>query len=155
MPRKKKTDGDLVPFIVADDEKSFEAHKLRLQGQSWEVIAKEVGFSSAAVASVETYRYLSKLTVLVSKERREESLTMELARLDELQASVWASAVSGDLNAIDRVLKIMQHRAKLIGLDLTIERTTSTTIVVNGNSHDYITSLRIASGEIVEGEEVG
>jgi hypothetical protein len=38
-------------------------------------------------------------------------------RLDELQVAVWDRAINGDLPAAHCVLKIMDRRAKLLGLD--------------------------------------
>jgi len=42
---------------------------------------------------------------------------LELIRLDRMQASLWTSVLGGSETAIDRVLKIMQRRADLLGLD--------------------------------------
>jgi len=42
---------------------------------------------------------------------------MELRRLDRMLRGLWALAAEGDTQAIDRVLKIMQRRADLLGLD--------------------------------------
>ena len=41
----------------------------------------------------------------------------ETDRLDRLQVGLWAAAVRGDLGSIDRVLRIMERRARLLGLD--------------------------------------
>ena len=38
-------------------------------------------------------------------------------RLDEMQFAVWDRAINGDLPALSCVLKIMDRRAKLLGLD--------------------------------------
>ena len=46
---------------------------------------------------------------------------LELARLDVAQRAIWKKVVKGDLAAIDRLLKIMQRRAKLIGLDAPVK----------------------------------
>lgn len=50
-----------------------------------------------------------------------EVAELEMARLDTLMAAVWDKAVGGKYEAIDRVLKIMDRRAKLLGLDKTRE----------------------------------
>ena len=42
---------------------------------------------------------------------------LENQRLDELQASLWDKALAGVLPAADRILRIMERRAKLNGLD--------------------------------------
>jgi hypothetical protein len=42
---------------------------------------------------------------------------LELERLDRLLIALWDLATGGSLGAIDRVLKVMQRRAELLGLD--------------------------------------
>jgi hypothetical protein len=42
---------------------------------------------------------------------------LEAGRLDQLQLAIWKSALAGHLGAIDRVLRIMERRARLFGLD--------------------------------------
>ena len=44
--------------------------------------------------------------------------TTEAARLDRLQLAAWPKAQQGDLRAIDTVLRILQRRASLFGLDM-------------------------------------
>ena len=44
-------------------------------------------------------------------------IALEYARLERLHAAVWDQAIAGDPAAVDRVLKIMERRAKLLGLD--------------------------------------
>lgn len=46
-----------------------------------------------------------------------EYVSLENARLDRLLNSVWPKAIGGDQGAVDRVIKIMDRRAKLLGLD--------------------------------------
>lgn len=41
----------------------------------------------------------------------------EVSRLDGMLGGIWVDARKGNLSAIDRVLKIMERRAKLLGLD--------------------------------------
>ena len=48
----------------------------------------------------------------------EQVRQMELLRLDELLGAIWPQAKGGDIAAVDRVLSIMQRRARLIGLDV-------------------------------------
>lgn len=41
----------------------------------------------------------------------------ESERLDRMQRAVWVEATQGNLPAVDRVLRIMERRARLFGLD--------------------------------------
>lgn len=45
----------------------------------------------------------------------------EVSRLDAMLAGLWPEARKGSYAAIDRVLKIMERRAKLLGLDAPIK----------------------------------
>lgn len=46
----------------------------------------------------------------------DQLVSEELAALDALQSSIWGAAIGGDLPTIDRLMKILEHRAKLLGL---------------------------------------
>ena len=50
-------------------------------------------------------------------ELAEHVRTLELQRLDELMVQPYQAACRGDLRAVDAVLKIMDRRAQLLGLD--------------------------------------
>lgn len=47
----------------------------------------------------------------------DELRVLELDRLDRLQRSCWDSAIAGDIPAVDRVLKVIAARVRLLGLD--------------------------------------
>lgn len=54
---------------------------------------------------------------------------IELERLDALLSSLWTKAADrGDVGAVDRVLRIMERRAKLLGLDAASEVNVSATL---------------------------
>src|SRR5699024_2045667 len=53
----------------------------------------------------------------IPMQQADEMRTVELSRLDRLQRAVWGKAVKGDLQAVDRALKIIDRRSKLLGLD--------------------------------------
>jgi len=38
-----------------------------------------------------------------------------------MQRALWPTALSGDLGAIDRLVRIMERRARLLGLDSRVE----------------------------------
>lgn len=42
---------------------------------------------------------------------------LEVRRLDRVLNGIWDKAIAGDLSAVDRVIKVMERRAKLLGLD--------------------------------------
>ena len=47
----------------------------------------------------------------------EEYRELELARLDALQAAHWPQAVAGSVRSADLVLRVIDRRIKLLGLD--------------------------------------
>lgn len=56
-----------------------------------------------------------------STETREAAREMEAQRLDKMLAAVWRGALAGDPASVDRVLRIQERRARLLGLDVATE----------------------------------
>ena len=50
----------------------------------------------------------------------EELVYLELERLDHLTSAVWLDAMSGSDKAVSSVLRIMERRSKLMGLDAPV-----------------------------------
>jgi hypothetical protein len=141
-PSDIRSDG--LPVIQGDIPE--QAYELKKQGKTWAEVARIVGYESAAAARVETMRWLTGLAVAKSTQEREEILEMELERLDSLLNAVWDQAMTGDTKAVDSALKVINARAKLLSLDqLTATQTTQNfnTVVVSGDSKDFISSLKL------------
>lgn len=97
-------------------ERRQRALELRRRGYSYPMIAADIGCSlSTAHTHVKT-----ALQEIVEKTREdaEHVRTVELERLDQMLRGVWDKASDGDPQAVDRVLKVMERRAKLLGLDV-------------------------------------
>lgn len=77
-----------------------------------EEIAARVGYAHRGNVSRALWQALDERTV----EAVDELRALELYRLDRLQQALWEDAVSGDVGAIDAVLKIIDRRIKLLGL---------------------------------------
>lgn len=56
----------------------------------------------------------------VKYEGVEQLRDQEGARLDKLQQAVWRQAINGDLRAVQTVLRVMERRARLFGLDAPV-----------------------------------
>ena len=88
------------------------AVELLMAGRDYDHIAAELGYSSRSGAWRAVQRALRK--------RREEIageyLTLELDRLDALQAALWDAAMNGDPKVVEGVLKISDRRCELLGL---------------------------------------
>lgn len=88
-----------------------EALSMRLAGVRIDQIAKTLGVHPATV-----YAWERASVRDIPREEADELRALELARLDALQRSVWADAMRGDTRAVDRVLQIMDRRARYLGL---------------------------------------
>jgi hypothetical protein len=94
-------------------EKEAKIIELRRVGFTWEIIAKELGYANASGA----YKAYQRLSDRFIRPNLEEYRDMELDRLDRLHATYWAKATKGETKAAEMVLKIIDKRAKLLGLD--------------------------------------
>lgn len=93
-------------------EKRKMALDLRRAGWSFDDIAKEVGYANKGSA----HRAVKQGIADITRESATELVELELSRLDDLLAGLYGQARDGDLFAVDRALKIMDQRAKFLGL---------------------------------------
>jgi hypothetical protein len=141
-----RSDSDIVlkPVGTSTEQQRYDAWQMRLRGTDWQQICKTVGFSSVKVAQVELRAYIGECMVRIDNEHREEVLHTELARLDELMDAVWDAAMMGETKAVDAVLKVINTRMKLLGLDQQQTATvTNNTVLVSGNSEEFIKRLQL------------
>lgn len=92
--------------------KAKRALELRVQGLTWQQIADQTGYSNRGNAYQAAMKHLKD----IPREAAEEAREMELQRLDSLQNAVWRDAMTGDVKAVERALKVVQERSKLLGL---------------------------------------
>lgn len=100
---------------IRTTEKTLKALELRKRGLNYTQIGKELGCHRSTAC-----RYvLSELENLADKCREEAAQVrdLELQRLDALYLVANAEVEKGNVPAIDRCLRIMERRAKLLGLD--------------------------------------
>jgi len=106
MARRKPTE-------VEDAEKTRQALELRKAGLTYEAIASRLGYANRSGAFKSVERGLRSIL----REPADDLRTLELERLDTVQVGLWQKARTGDVQSIDRLLRIMERRAKLLGLD--------------------------------------
>lgn len=104
------------PRRIDSAHRDAAALDMRRAGHSYAHIAAELGYADRGHA----HRQVSKALDAVRSEPAEALRDMELARLDEMHAAVWDQARDGDLHALDRILRIMERRARLLGLDYSM-----------------------------------
>jgi hypothetical protein len=87
----------------------LKALELRKAGKSYDEIAKELGYRSKSGAHNAVMSALKKTLQEPANELRK----LEVERLDAMLADLWESKKENT----DRILRIMERRAKLLGLD--------------------------------------
>lgn len=96
--------------------RALKAMELREQGKSYEVIASTLSVSNATAFQM-VQRALSRF----QQEAAEDVKKMEVKRLDRMLDALWDRAMAGDDKAVERILQIMDKRAKYLGLYAPIE----------------------------------
>ncbi len=99
------------PRMVKAKEREAQAVQMRAAGATLSDIAKQLGYRGKQGAHTAIMRALKG-----DEETIDHVRTLELWRMDRMLRAVFPLAITGDLQAIDRVLKISDARAKLLGL---------------------------------------
>lgn len=94
-------------------DKEIRVVSLRRQGYTWDSISAEIGYSSPS-SSREAFLRASRR---VLREDLEDVRNLELDRLDIALTAIWPNIESGDIQAINTMLKIMERRSKMLALD--------------------------------------
>ena len=98
-------------------EKQAQVLSLRRLGATFDQIAKQLGYASASGA----YNAYRKACMNIIYEEVEETRKMECDRLDNAQTRIMPAVNNGDVSAINALLRIMERRARLLGLDMPIK----------------------------------
>jgi hypothetical protein len=98
-------------------DKEIRVLELRRVGLTWSRIAEEVGYADHTGAYAAYKRAIKRTMQQPADELRDQ----EVDRLDRLQVAVWPSAMKGDTRAILTIIRLMERRAKLLGLDKPIK----------------------------------
>jgi hypothetical protein len=91
------------------------ALKLRASGATYAAIGEHLGVSAVAA-----YKMVKLAIDEIPAEAVADLRAVELGRLDRLTAAVWRNATDGSIKHIDTVVKLMERRAKLTGLDAPV-----------------------------------
>lgn len=94
------------------DARRSRALNLRLAGLTYREIADREDVSVRTA-----YNDVQAALKLTLQEPADSVRAQELARLDRMQRSVWPQVLSGDVKAGEYLLKVMDRRARLLGLD--------------------------------------
>ena len=91
---------------------------MRLHGLTFPEIARklpEAGFKRVSISRI--HAIVAKALRSSPNQPARELRQLELMRLDQLQTAHYKQAMTGDASAAQRVLAIIDRRAKLLGLD--------------------------------------
>jgi len=94
-------------------ERRTQAAQMRLAGATYKEIADRLGYANPSGPCNAVKALIEEVEI----ENGKQLLSQEMMRLDRMQLGVWPQAIQGDCGAIATVLKIMERRAKLCGLD--------------------------------------
>lgn len=100
-------------------EKEAQVLSLRRLGATFDQIGKQLGYASASGA----YNAYRRACMKIIYEEVEETRKMECDRLDNAQTRIMPAVNNGDIPAINALLRIMERRARLLGLDMPIRTT--------------------------------
>jgi hypothetical protein len=93
--------------------KAAKALTMRMEGKTFEVIRLELGYATRQGAYMAVRTSLDAIT----REPAQELIKLDLERLDALWIPQYTQAQSGDVLAMNACMKLMERRAKLLGLD--------------------------------------
>lgn len=98
-------------------DKELKVLELRRAGFTWQAIAEKTGYADHTGAYSAYKRAIKRTMQQPADELREQ----ELDRIDRLQLAAWPNAMKGDVRSILAIARLMERRAKLIGLDKPIK----------------------------------
>src|SRR6266542_3076396 len=102
-------------FLAAHD-RQLRALELRKKGRDYRYIATSLEYAGPSGA------YQAVMTALKEtlREPADEVRKLELDRLDAMLTAIWPLALAPDLKAQEQVLRLMDRRARYLGLDSPI-----------------------------------
>lgn len=97
--------------------KQRRALELRIAGHTFEEIASELGYTypSGAKKAVDTALFKTL------KEPAERLRDLEVARMDVMLKSLWPDVLAGKARSVEVAIKVLERRAKLLGLDAPLK----------------------------------
>jgi hypothetical protein len=116
-PRPVKGNAEDELAMRARRSKAF---KMRLQGATFPHIAEQLGYNSRQAAWAD-YQSALREAAAEYDDDIADARTFELERIDAVIAAAWEFADAGDIKALDVLLKCIDRRAKLLGLDKPVQ----------------------------------
>jgi hypothetical protein len=124
--------------VCASVPKRVRALELRIAGKRFTEIGKALG-----VGEARAYTFVKEELDRLNRQRTETASQLqrlECDRLDKMMAAVWPQAEAGDVNAIAAAVKLMQRRARLLGLDAPARSEEERTLNIKVTVEDVVAS---------------
>lgn len=115
------------PETIEARMKAAKALELRMEGKSFDQIAEEAGYNSRQAAHDAVKRALDR----IEREPADALVKLDLERLDVLWQIQYLNAQAGDVQAMAACMKLMERRAKLLGLDAPVKTENKTEVTGN------------------------
>lgn len=151
--RRKKPSPAMIAKREEDRRRAESALELRKAGVTYQKIADSLGYSSAGAAKNAVDRLLKRQEFEAAK----DVVLIDLQRLDEYQARCTERLRnSGDLGQIDRLMRIMEMRYRIIGVNeetsaelqqhFGLNVVNKGVMVVQGSEQDFVRAMMSAVG---------
>lgn len=139
----------LIQFRSKYKARLYYATEMALAGVDWETIAEKVGYANGESAK---YRVMAQARKNYLERNLEALTDLNLQRIERLILLAWGKAKHGDLKAIQTINALINTELKMLGVteDRAKEvanQITHNTLVIGGNSDEFIAGLRKARGE--------
>lgn len=105
------------PRAIGIAKKHAQALQLRMAGTSFQAIADALGYTTPQGA----YEAVKAALLATVREPADELRKVDLERLEKMLFGIWRQATEGNQGAIDRALRVLERRAKLLGLDAPVK----------------------------------
>jgi len=139
---------------AATAERRSKAVAMRLAGMDYDTIVIRLGYSDRGAACKDITRALE--ANVAEQNRTVDVLRQaELQRLDRLQAGMWTAAAGGDSRAVETVLRIIDRRCKLLGLDAPVRHEVVTLDAIEAEIRRLSTELGESAGGVEAGTPSG
>jgi hypothetical protein len=137
-------------------ERQLQALDLRRRGYSYRKIAAELE-CGLTTAFRDCTRHLEDVREKC-REKAEQINDLDLERLDEALMAIWDKVEQGDCKSIETMLKIMERRAKMLGLDSPDRHEVKTGVATPEEAAQLVRQLfgaNAAKPDDVDGEPEG
>jgi hypothetical protein len=140
-----------VPTVFDDlFPRVYYAHQMRLAGYDWPTVARRMNYSNryAAEKAVRNWLYETREHraaegfANTKAEMHADAVQGELERLDALQSAYWEEAIGGHIKSAEFILKVINQRSRLLGLEVLPEVSANVnTLIVGGTEDQYVAAL--------------